>query len=232
MSTTEFHSLSEAKTVIDDFLSRYEDSKKCAEYCDQVKQMKNEFADMDHLFSDVDDSDPEQRYCEFLTMVNSNKTAYSHSNFETVQKTWNYLVEEKKVVYQRERLDLIEEDDFKPYLVESAIASASRRKPGFRVNGYYLLDDQVTISLEENGGKLSKKGSCTIGVEMIGNCFSNWGFIDNFRRTAYLEIVAEGCIKVSEHNCYGSFSKGHVEVVQESNNYPWGDKVEFHFHVF
>lgn len=219
LSMTEFHSLSEGLEAIGDFLSKYDNSKRCSEYCDKVKQVKTEFMDMEYLFSDVDNSDLEQRYCEFVAMVNSNKTTFSHSNFEAVQKTWNFLVDTKRVVYQRERLDLIDENEFKPYLLDLAREKASRWKRDFDVIDYYIIHEQVKTSVVETGGNLKKQGSCTVHVDLVGNLLPD-GYFESYRRTAYLDITVEGSMKISDSNCETSFAKGNVSILQAHEEEP------------
>lgn len=206
LSMTEFHSLSEAQKAIGDFLSKYEDSKRCTEYCDKVRQMKVEFEGMEKLFTNIDNSDPEQQYCEFIATVNSKGESFSKSSYEIVRKTWNYLENEKKDAYLRKRLDKIDDNLFKSYLESYAVDIASRLCGSkYSVDDYYTLKEQIETTLDETGGELKKIGSCIVHVDMVKERFllpDKWG---------YVEIRVEGAMSISDFNCKPCFAKGSID---------------------
>ena len=204
-----YYSVEEALSATRDFWSDFIDEEQCSECRDEVRKMENEFLNMDNLFSNIDRKDPEDRYCAFLSMVKSNDVTFSRSSFEAVRKTWEYLKEEKKDEYLNERLSLIDEDDFKPYLMDFAkqlaMSRYGKRKMVVVDSECYIINNQVKeISVVE--GKCAKLGACTVHVEMKGN-FLHLGW-----RTGYVEFSVEGVLGISESGCDVFFSKGNHEI--------------------
>lgn len=217
LSTKEFHSLQEAKTATRDFLSKYKGDEKCSVCYDIAEQIESEFVIMDNLLLNIDNSSPKQRYCDFMSMVNTNKKTFSSSSFETVRKTWNYLVAEKKDTYRKERLDLIDEKEFKPYLMQMAKDRALEWYGGRLLvvvdEDCYILNDEL-VELYGVEGKAAKRGVCTVHVAMQGyfkdKKNGNKRKLD-VGRIGAVEIRVEGTLKLSDSNCNISFAEGSAE---------------------
>ena len=119
----------------------------------------------------------------------------------------------------KERLDSIDEDDFKPYLMNYAIDLAKTWYRKFNVVnlGCEILNDEVDVNVVE--GKNEKRGFCWVLVEMEGKGFKRGGnfekwfpkVVDKRRRRGTFKIGVEGTLKVSETNCNLVFYKGNYD---------------------
>ncbi|MBQ6304969.1 MAG: hypothetical protein IJK78_00230 [Bacteroidales bacterium] len=208
LSIKEFHSLNEAKKAVRDFLNEFEDNAQCSECITNVKQMETAFFGMDNLFSNIDNSLPKDRYCAFKSMVNSN--GFSGTPYETVRLTWNYLVEDKKETYIKDRLEAIDENDFKPRLMKYAREIAEQAWG----NRFDVMDCEVYGEVEVSivDGKMAKCGTCNkVGVYMEGNFLPKGRgkrFRERFRKRATVYFKVGGTLKLSESNCEMVFDRG------------------------
>jgi len=219
LSTKEFHSVKEARDAAKEFLSKFADKEQCSDCYDKAVQMNSEFIAMDDLLSNIDKGGADDDYCAFMSMVKSNNKTFANSKFETVKLTWNYLVGDLKASYMKERLDSIDEDDFKPYLMNYAIDLAKTWYRKFNVVnlGCEILNDEVDVNVVE--GKNEKRGFCWVLVEMEGKGFKRGGnfekwfpkVVDKRRRRGTFKIGVEGTLKVSETNCNLVFYKGNYD---------------------
>lgn len=204
LSQKKYYSISEARKASQSFLSDFNIEEQCYECCDEVRKMEAEFANMDILFSNVDNSMPENRYCAFCYMVKSNDNVFSRSSYEAVRKTWEYLIAEKKDDYLRERLNLIEEDDFKPYLINYAKELASEwygggGPSGWIVKDWYILNNEMEGVMPVDG-KAARKCACTVHINMEGAM--GLGL-----RSGSVDIWVEGVLGIGT-DCNVFFSKG------------------------
>ena len=204
-----FYSTGEARSAALDFLCEFNNGQ-YPECIEQVRQMDDEVAEMEKLFADVADNRPIDRYCAFCSMVKSNDYTFSRSSFESVRKTWEYLMDEKGDDYLRERVNLIDENEFKPYLMSFAKDIACERFGSSWVmtsGGCYILNNQLE-EVTPVDGKAAKRGVCTVHVSMEGALFG--------LRKGYVEIQVEGILGVSDSGCNVFFSKGNHRIVHES----------------
>lgn len=230
LSVMEFHSLDSANLAMGAFLDEFNGNKRCLEYCTKVTQMKNMFGEMRDLFSDVDDNLPQDRYCAFVSMTKSNNSAYRECPYETVRLTWNYLVGKKKDIYAKERLDWIEESEFRPKLMNYAEKLAEQWFHKFRVESAQILNGKVDMDVVVD--KLEKHGSCEVLVNMGGNFLKEngpvhrWvpGVYDYIHKTGTVKIKVEGTFRLSTSSCEVSFFEGDCEMLECSGdllNEPW-----------
>lgn len=232
LSTTEFQSLLEADTAIGLFLSKYEGKKKCLEYYSKAEQMRQDFSTMRNEFFNIDNNiAPKDRYCAFFSLVNSHNDTFSNSDFEAVRNTWNYLVNDKKVTYMRDRLNAIDYNEFVPHLKKYVLKEVSRWYPKFKVVDSYVLNEQMEeMSVVEEGDKLAMKGVCIVHLELLGNRMP-WAGDWIPRKTGFLEVWAEGTMRISDDsNCNVSFSRGHLEIYEDGM--PEKPNIQVEFHVF
>ena len=231
LSQTEFHSLDDAMTATNEFLSKYDGKKKCLEYCDKVIQMREEFNTINKKFSDIESAlTPKDQYCSFISMVNSNKNTFSNSSFYAVKKTWEYLVAEKKDTYMRNRLYSIDEDEFMAELESYAVSEVKRWYPKFKVVDSYVLNGRMEeMSVVEERGKLAMDGACIVHINMKGDRVS-WAGDWIPRQTGSVEVWVEGTIRLSDSNCNVKFSRGEVEMLEGKNNMPELPKIKVRFH--
>ena len=205
LATKKFYDLQEARSAVSDFLSAFNIEGDCAECCDKVRQIENEFVDMANLFSNVDNSAPTNRYCAYLQMVKSNEGRFSNSSFETVRKTWKYLTDDKSDSYLRERLALIDEDEFKHYLIDYAKELAEEwygggGPSGWIVKDWYILNNEMGDVVKVDD-KAAKRCSCTVHVNMEGAM--GLGL-----RSGSVDIWVEGTLGIAASSCNVFFSKG------------------------
>lgn len=203
LSVMEFHSLDSANLAMDAFLNEFNGNERCSEYCTKVTQMKNMFGEMRDLFSDVDGNLPKDRYCAFVSMTKSNNDSFRDSPYETVRLTWNYLVRKKKDIYAEERLDLIEESEFGPKLVNYA-KELARQMFGTQFNIVRVLIANGEIKTDIVDGRMAKRGACIVYVHMEGK-FSP---VDCLKRHTILKYSVEGTFKLSESDCQLVFAEG------------------------
>lgn len=202
-----YYSTQDAIKAAQNFLLDFNIEEQCIECCDEIRKIEAEFTCMDSLFSNVDNSVPKDRYCAFFSMVKSNDNVFSNSSYETVRKTWEYLKDKERGKYVRERLSLINENDFKPYLIAFAKDLAISRYGGRGMvvveKGCYILNVDLE-DIYQVEGKAAKRGVCTVHIEMEGGL---WGW-----RKGYVEYRVEGQLYISPSGCNVRFSKGHHEL--------------------
>lgn len=206
-----YNSIKDAGEAARRFLKDFDFEEQCSECCDEIRKMEAEFVNMESLFNNVDNDIPEDRYCSFISMVKANDNVFSGSSYEAVRKTWEYLKDEKKYYYLRERLNLIEESDIMPYLVDFAIDLAKARYDKWDVVGRecYILNDRLEeFSIVE--GLFAKRGVCIVHVAMKG---AKWY---NRNRIGYVEYQVEGTLNILT-SCDVSFSRGSHKLICEEN---------------
>lgn len=211
LSQEKYNSIKEARDAARSFLLDFNIEEQCFECCDEIRKMEDEFVNMDNLFSNVDNSAPKNRYCAYIKMVESNDNVFSRSSYEAVRKTWDYLKDEKKDYYLKARLNLINENDFKPYLIAFAKDLAISRYGGRGMvvvdKGCYILNVDLE-DIYQVEGKAAKRGVCTVHIEMKGGLVG-W-------RKGYVEYRVEGQLYISPSECNVRFSKGHHELTATS----------------
>lgn len=204
LSIKEFHSLEEAKAAIDTFMVKYGEIEKCSDYCAKMKDISEEFEVMERLFYEVEESDPEYRYCDFVEIVNSIDGPFSKSSFETVRKTWAYLESEKKNAYLMEMLDTIDEDSFKSMLIGFAESEVMKR---YQHKDFSLDYSNITnntlddFSVVKRKGALVKKGSCKVSVHIKGNKLKDGSIWEGLRRHGVVDVSVEGFVSIQESSC-------------------------------
>lgn len=200
-----FYTLREAKSATLDFLAYFTEDGQCPECCEKVRQMEGEFIVMDDLFSNVENSGSRNRYCSYIQMVRANGDRFSRSSFEAVRKTWKYLTDEKSDLYMRERLNLIDKNDFTSYLVgyakDLAVEWYGGGGPaGWIVKDWYILNNEMGDVVQVDG-QAAKRCSCTVHVNMEGAM--GLGL-----RSGSVEIWVEGTLGIAASSCEVFFSKG------------------------
>lgn len=211
LSQEKYNSIKEARDAARSFLLDFNNEEQCIECCNEIREMEDEFVNMDNLFSNVDNSAPKNRYCAYIKMVESNDNVFSRSSYEAVRKTWEYLKDEKKYYYLRERLNLIEESDIMPYLGDFAIDLAKARYDKWDVVGRecYILNDRLE-EFSKVEGLFAKRGVCIVHVAMKG---AKWY---NRNRIGYVEYQVEGTLTILT-SCDVSFSRGSHKLICEEN---------------
>lgn len=234
LSTTEFHSLQEALDATSNFLTEFDDQ--CPVYAN-VRSLQTKFNEMNQLFLDIDNGTaPKQRYCDFISKVKTDGNMYKSSDIEAVRSTWNYVVNEKKQEYMRQRLESIDDEEFMPRLKNYVLDEVKRWYPKFRVEEGYVLNERMEdMSVVEEGGKLAMRGACIVHVEMKGDrnkLGEKWfpRIDERYRKVGYVEVWAEGTMRLSDSNCDVKFSRGHLEI--SLDNMPEKPNIHIEFHVF
>lgn len=208
----EFGSPQEALDNLDFFMSNYEKESSCQSCCGKATEMKKEFEKMKNYFSDIDNSsEPKDRYCKFLSMENS--TIFPNSSYEAVRKTWKNYKQERKIHYQNERVDLIDGDDFKPYMLKYAKDLTKEELSGFL--RFKKIDEEAceilsspipelsTIQVE---GKNRRHYSCRVRVGVKG--------VVDGKNKGHYDYDVKGTLEVSNSGCDLVFSKGDYNLVE------------------
>ena len=213
----EFNTTEEARKTISEYLSAFINETQCFECCEMMRQIEAEFVEMDNLFSIVDGNTDKNRYCAFAQMMKSDGDRFSNSRFETVRKTWKKVTDEKNDIYAKERLDLINEDDFRNEMLKFAEDLATEwygkggKKTGWHVCGSSINGKMEIVSVE---GKPAKRCTCEVKVDMKGNLIQKEGTLRNaIQRKGSTVIRVEGTIEIDSSDCSLFFEEGDYDQI-------------------